>query len=161
MVRIASLSAGLALAALTALSMTARPANAVVYCKSVGVPQGCVARPVAPVARRAVVTPGVGAPGVGVRPRHSHEPRWSGQSRRPALRAQPPPAAWPARHRPFESGMTHRLYHLEGAVRTSQRLEWPPRPAKPAVAITAHSWVLLLGAPASQSLLPCAAHQRA
>jgi hypothetical protein len=33
-------------------------ANAVVYCKSVGVPKGCVARPVA--------APGVGAPGVGV-----------------------------------------------------------------------------------------------
>ncbi|MGO4573328.1 hypothetical protein [Microvirga sp. 2TAF3] len=69
MTRIRSLScAGLALAALTALSMTAGPANAIVYCKTVGVPKGCVARPVAPVARRAVVTPGVGAPGVGVRP---------------------------------------------------------------------------------------------
>jgi hypothetical protein len=32
------------------------PANAVVYCKTVGVPKGCVARP------------GVGAPGVGVAP---------------------------------------------------------------------------------------------
>jgi hypothetical protein len=46
---------------------------AVVYCKTVGVPKGCVARP-APVAA-AVATPvvgvgavGVGAPGVGVRP---------------------------------------------------------------------------------------------
>ncbi|WQO29759.1 hypothetical protein U0023_06910 [Microvirga lotononidis] len=49
--------------------MTApEPANAVVYCKTVGVPKGCVARPVAPVARRAVVTPGVGAAGVGIRP---------------------------------------------------------------------------------------------
>ncbi len=45
-----------------------QPAEAVVYCKTVGVPRGCVARPVAPVARRAVVTPGVGAAGVGVRP---------------------------------------------------------------------------------------------
>jgi hypothetical protein len=69
MARIEFLSrAGLVLAALTALSMATEPANAVVYCKTVGVPKGCVARPVAPVARRAVVTPGVGAPGVGVRP---------------------------------------------------------------------------------------------
>jgi hypothetical protein len=68
MARIMSLSrAGLALAALTAISMNAEPAQAVVYCKTVGVPKGCVARPVAPVAR-AVATPGVGAPGVGVRP---------------------------------------------------------------------------------------------
>jgi hypothetical protein len=48
------------------------PAAAVVYCKTVGVPKGCVARPGAavgaPVARRAVATPGVGAAGVGVRP---------------------------------------------------------------------------------------------
>jgi hypothetical protein len=52
---------------------------AVVYCKYIGVPKGCVARPGvvlvaapvvrAPVAGAAVVaTPGVGAPGVGVRP---------------------------------------------------------------------------------------------
>ena len=69
MARIEFLShAGLALAALTAVSMTAGPANAVIYCKTVGVPKGCVARPVAPVARHAVMTPGVGAPGVGVRP---------------------------------------------------------------------------------------------
>jgi hypothetical protein len=69
MSRIGSLySLGLALAALTALSMTAEPANAIVYCKTVGVPKGCVARPVAPVARRAVMTPGVGAAGVGIRP---------------------------------------------------------------------------------------------
>jgi hypothetical protein len=69
MARIGSLdSVGLALAALTALSVTAEPANAIVYCKTVGVPKGCVARPVAPVARRAVMTPGVGAAGVGVRP---------------------------------------------------------------------------------------------
>lgn len=45
-----------------------QPAEAVVYCKTVGIPKGCVARPAAPVARRAVVTPGVGAAGVGVRP---------------------------------------------------------------------------------------------
>jgi hypothetical protein len=66
-VRIGSLCrAGLALAALTALSMVTGPANAVIHCKTVGVPKGCVARPVAPVAR--AVTPGVGAPGVGIRP---------------------------------------------------------------------------------------------
>jgi hypothetical protein len=43
-------------------------AEAVVYCKTVGIPKGCVVRPAAPVVRRAVVTPGLGAPGVGVRP---------------------------------------------------------------------------------------------
>lgn len=35
---------------------TAAPASAVVYCKTVGVPKGCVARPVAPAAR-AVAAP--------------------------------------------------------------------------------------------------------
>ena len=69
MVRIECLyHAALALTALVTLSLAAEPANAVVYCKTVGVPKGCVARPVAPVARRAVTTPGVGAAGVGVRP---------------------------------------------------------------------------------------------
>ena len=68
MARIMSLSrAGLALAALTAISMNAEPAQAVVCCKTVGVPKGCVARPVAPAAPRGR-DPGVGAPGVGVRP---------------------------------------------------------------------------------------------
>ncbi len=38
------------------LTFTAAPASAIVYCKTVGVPKGCVARPVAPVAR-AVATP--------------------------------------------------------------------------------------------------------
>lgn len=47
-------------------------ASAVVYCHYVAYPVGCVVRPGVvlrprPVAR-AVVTPGVGAPGVGVRP---------------------------------------------------------------------------------------------
>jgi hypothetical protein len=47
------------------------PANAVVYCQYVSYPAGCVVRPGVvlrprPVAR-AVVTPGVGARGVGVR----------------------------------------------------------------------------------------------
>jgi hypothetical protein len=34
-------------ALLLGISMNAAPANAVVYCKTVGVPKGCVARPVA------------------------------------------------------------------------------------------------------------------
>ncbi len=82
---------GLALAALSALAgltLGAAPAEAVVYCKTVGVPKGCVARPapvvvrpapvvvgapvVAAPAARAVATPyrgvGAGARGVGVRP---------------------------------------------------------------------------------------------
>ena len=42
------------------LGLAAIPASAVVYCKSVGVPKGCVARPVG--------APGVGAPSVGVAP---------------------------------------------------------------------------------------------
>jgi hypothetical protein len=45
---------------------TAAPAEAVVYCKQVGVPKGCVARPSAGVGVRPGV--GAGAPGVGVRP---------------------------------------------------------------------------------------------
>jgi hypothetical protein len=58
--------AGLSLIAvvtLAGISMSAGPANAVIYCKTVGVPKGCVARPVArpvvvaPVARRVVVAP--------------------------------------------------------------------------------------------------------
>jgi hypothetical protein len=44
--------------ALLSFAFAAPPASAVVYCKTVGVPQGCVVRPVA--------SPGVGAPGVGV-----------------------------------------------------------------------------------------------
>jgi hypothetical protein len=46
--------AGLALIALTALPMSHGPAHAIVYCRTVGVPVGCVVRPVAPVARAAV-----------------------------------------------------------------------------------------------------------
>jgi hypothetical protein len=65
------LSAGLTVTALSAVASCgfgAGPAQAaVVYCKTAGVPQGCVVRPT-PVAAAAVVTPGVGAPGVGVRP---------------------------------------------------------------------------------------------
>ena len=73
-----ALSAGLTmmmLAGVTMVSLGTSPAQAVVYCKTVGVPRGCVVRPVgavvvapgAPVAAVAVATPGVGAPGVGVR----------------------------------------------------------------------------------------------
>ncbi|WP_373696712.1 hypothetical protein [Microvirga yunnanensis] len=51
---------------------SADEAHAVVYCQYVNYPVGCVVRPGVvlrprPVAR-AVATPGVGAPGVGVRP---------------------------------------------------------------------------------------------
>jgi hypothetical protein len=38
------------------LGLSRAPASAVVYCKTVGVPKGCVARPVAPAAR-AVAAP--------------------------------------------------------------------------------------------------------
>jgi len=73
-----ALSAGLTmmmLAGAVTVSLGTSPARAVVYCKTVGVPKGCVVRPVgavvvapgAPVAAVAVATPGVGAPGVGVR----------------------------------------------------------------------------------------------
>lgn len=65
------------------LSAAPVPAQAVVYCKTVGVPKGCVARPAAPAARAAIYctrpgypvgcvpgpgAPGVGAPGPGVSP---------------------------------------------------------------------------------------------
>jgi hypothetical protein len=63
-----SILPALALLAGTLSIAPIEPAEAVVYCKTVGVPRGCVARPGAPIARRAVVTPGLGAPGVGVRP---------------------------------------------------------------------------------------------
>jgi hypothetical protein len=56
----------LALATL-ALACSDSVAEAVVYCRTVGVPKGCVARPRAAVAPR-YRTPGVGAPGVGVTP---------------------------------------------------------------------------------------------
>jgi hypothetical protein len=67
------LSAGLTLAALSAVASFApggvgSAQAAVVYCKTVGVPKGCVARPT-PVATPVVgvARVGVGAPGVGVR----------------------------------------------------------------------------------------------
>ncbi|MGV6873080.1 hypothetical protein ACUSIJ_10360 [Pseudochelatococcus sp. B33] len=52
------LRAALALAPLMmlgAMTMTPVPAAAVVYCKTVGVPKGCVARPAAPARARAAV----------------------------------------------------------------------------------------------------------
>jgi hypothetical protein len=53
------------------LTVSADPVRAAVYCKYIGYPKGCVVRPgvvlaPAPVVR--AVTPGVGAPGVGVAP---------------------------------------------------------------------------------------------
>ncbi len=72
--RAGALSAALTVMALAGAAMLGTsPAQAVVYCKTVGVPKGCVVRPTAavvvgaPVAAAAVATPGVGAPGVGVR----------------------------------------------------------------------------------------------
>jgi hypothetical protein len=52
---------------------TSEPAHAVVYCTYINYPANCVVRPgvvlrARPVARGAVGTVGVGAPGVGVRP---------------------------------------------------------------------------------------------
>jgi hypothetical protein len=72
----ARLAASATLAVLVAaatMSLGSPAQAAVVYCKTVGVPKGCVARPtaaavvVAPAATAVVATPGVGAPGVGVR----------------------------------------------------------------------------------------------
>lgn len=73
--RAGALSAGLTilvLAGAAIVSLGTSPAQAVVYCKTVGIPKGCVVRPtaavvVAPAAAVTVATPGVGAPGVGVR----------------------------------------------------------------------------------------------
>ena len=71
------LNAGLTLAAFSAVASFAlggvgSAQAAVVYCKTVGVPKGCVVRPtgVAVVATPVVhvARVGVGAPGVGVRP---------------------------------------------------------------------------------------------
>lgn len=55
-------------AVLTALLLTTtiQSADAVVYCKYVGVPKGCIARAGVVLVPAPVV--GVGAPGVGVRP---------------------------------------------------------------------------------------------
>jgi hypothetical protein len=51
-----------ALSALAGLTLGTAPAEAVVYCKTVGVPKGCVARPAPVVVRPAPVV--VGAPAV-------------------------------------------------------------------------------------------------
>ena len=48
--------------AVLGLTFAVSPASAADYCKTVGVPKGCVARP------GAVATPGVGAPGIGAAP---------------------------------------------------------------------------------------------
>ncbi len=75
------LSAGLTVAALSAVASVSlgfgagTAEAAVVYCKTAGVPQGCVVRPTAaavvvtpaPVVVAPVARVGVGAPGVGVR----------------------------------------------------------------------------------------------
>lgn len=64
---------GVTLAAIATAVSPGSAEAAVVYCKTVGVPKGCVARPTAavvvatPAAAAVVATPGVGAPGVGVR----------------------------------------------------------------------------------------------
>ncbi|NEJ73611.1 hypothetical protein GR197_24240 [Rhizobium phaseoli] len=53
------------------VSISAEEAGAVVYCQYVAYPVGCVVRPGVVLRPRPVVravTPGVGAPGVGVRP---------------------------------------------------------------------------------------------
>jgi hypothetical protein len=73
--RTGALSAGLTILALAGAAMVSlgtSPAQALVYCKTVGIPKGCVVRPTAavvvgPAAAVVVATPGVGAPGVGVR----------------------------------------------------------------------------------------------
>jgi hypothetical protein len=65
----------IAFGVLTAVALIGgqQPADAAVYCKYVGVPKGCVVKPgvvlrPAPAAATVrAVTPGVGAPGVGVR----------------------------------------------------------------------------------------------
>jgi hypothetical protein len=63
MFRIIALSC-VGFALLLGASMSAGPANAVVYCKTVGVPKGCVARPtaVAPAAKPVVVCKTRGVP---------------------------------------------------------------------------------------------------
>ncbi len=61
------------------LGFAAMPASAVVYCKSVGVPKGCVVRPAAGV--------GVGAPGVGVVDPGINQPGAAGNVGRPGVSA--------------------------------------------------------------------------
>lgn len=59
------------LAGTTGFMAPTQEANAVVYCSYIGYPKGCVARPgvvLRPRPAVRAVTPGLGAPGVGVRP---------------------------------------------------------------------------------------------
>jgi hypothetical protein len=62
--RIRTMRLRCALVLLAGVAGFAAPAEAVVYCRSPGIPAGCVVRPVVPPA----AVPGVGAPGVGVAP---------------------------------------------------------------------------------------------
>jgi hypothetical protein len=65
------LGAGLTLTVLASISLGASPAEAAVYCKTAGVPEGCVARPTTAAAgapgRVGVAGVGAGAQGAGVR----------------------------------------------------------------------------------------------
>ena len=76
------------LSTLTPISLGSGSAEAAVYCKTAGVPDGCVARPTATAGapgRVGVAGVGAGAPGAR-RPRgHSYEPRRAGQPCRPPL----------------------------------------------------------------------------
>lgn len=59
------------LAGAMGMMVSTQEANAVVYCTYIGYPKGCVVRPgvvLRPRPAVRAVTPGVGAPGVGVRP---------------------------------------------------------------------------------------------
>jgi hypothetical protein len=55
------------LAMVAGISFNVGPANAVVYCKYIGVPKGCVARPGVVLVPAPVVVRDRGAPGAGVR----------------------------------------------------------------------------------------------
>jgi hypothetical protein len=63
--------ASLMLLSIALLAGNTREARAVVYCQYINYPVACVVRPGVPLVARPVAraaTPGVGAPGVGVRP---------------------------------------------------------------------------------------------
>ncbi len=88
-----ALSVGLAVAALSGAAMVslgASPAQAVVYCKTVGVPKGCVVRPTAAVVAAPAARGGGGDPRRRCARRrrsrrHADESRRPGQPRRRAL----------------------------------------------------------------------------
>ncbi|WP_456632463.1 hypothetical protein [Bradyrhizobium sp. URHC0002] len=65
------LSISLSALLIAGVSVSSEPASAVVYCQYVSYPAGCIVRPgvrlVARPVARAVVTPGIGAPGLGLR----------------------------------------------------------------------------------------------